>query len=71
VRSVVELLGSVRGEAPPVEGSGSTDPEPGDDGTPSLFQCPDCRRVYVAVDKEACGSCKTPVERVPSTFDEV
>ncbi|AUG47333.1 hypothetical protein BVU17_07280 [Haloarcula taiwanensis] len=43
----------------------------GDDGADStgepesnLYECPSCDSVFVAIDKETCSSCRTPVERI-------
>jgi len=30
----------------------------------NLYECPSCDAVYVAIDKETCSSCRTPVERI-------
>lgn len=47
---------------------GHRDASPADGPQSSLFQCPDCESVYVAVDKERCTACETAVEQVPSTL---
>ncbi|EMA01934.1 hypothetical protein SAMN05443574_10451 [Haloarcula vallismortis] len=43
----------------------------GDSGTDAagepesnLYECPSCDSVFVAIDKETCASCRTPVERI-------
>ncbi|KAA9397373.1 hypothetical protein Har1130_07520 [Haloarcula sp. CBA1130] len=43
----------------------------GDDGADAadepesnLYECPSCDAVFVAIDKETCASCRTPVERI-------
>lgn len=32
----------------------------------SLFHCPDCETVYIAIDKGSCSTCETTVNRVPA-----
>ncbi|MFB6173224.1 MAG: hypothetical protein ABEI39_01135 [Halobacteriales archaeon] len=34
----------------------------------SLFECPDCHTVYVAVEKSTCSSCDAAVEEVAATL---
>lgn len=33
----------------------------------SLFHCPDCETVYIAVGKTTCLTCETTVVKIPST----
>ena len=33
----------------------------------SLYECPKCDKVFVAVDKDACGTCDTAVGEVART----
>jgi rRNA maturation endonuclease Nob1 len=44
-----------------------TQPEQSDTPKPSLYECPACTTVYVAVEKETCSTCGTTVEQVGST----
>ena len=48
--------------------SDDADPSPQNDARSTLYQCPDCESVYVAIDKEACDTCDTAVEEIPSTL---
>lgn len=34
----------------------------------SLYECPSCEQVYVAVEKDGCTACDTAVEEVPRTI---
>lgn len=53
------------------EGGSSNEEEPNpsstDQNSPSLFQCPSCQSVYVAVEKVECSSCDTAVEQLDTT----
>jgi hypothetical protein len=46
-------------------------PEQSDTPKPSLYQCPSCETVFVAVDKQTCSTCETDVERVPTAVTEI
>lgn len=35
-----------------------------DEPESNLYECPSCDSVFVAIDKETCSSCRTPVERI-------
>lgn len=39
-----------------------------DETASSLFQCPECQSVYVAVEKTTCTGCETSVDRVASSL---
>lgn len=47
---------------------GDEDPTPPEAPESTLFQCPDCESVFVAIDKETCDTCDAAVEEVPSTL---
>jgi len=51
------------------DGGGRTmDRGPGDAAAgPSLYECPSCEQVYVAVDKRTCATCDDTVAEVVST----
>ncbi|WP_123538264.1 hypothetical protein [Halosimplex salinum] len=84
MQSLTELAGSVgrrlRGteNRTDADGDGDGDGGRGRDGTAgpssgtrsSLFRCPGCETVYVAVDKDTCSTCESAVEPVPSTQSE-
>ncbi|MGB9932203.1 hypothetical protein [Haloarcula amylolytica] len=44
--------------------SGSGDDADADEPESNLYECPSCESVFVAIDKETCSSCRTPVERI-------
>lgn len=44
------------------------DLSPADESRSTLYQCPDCESVYVALDKQTCSTCDAAVEEVPSTL---
>lgn len=48
------------GDQPMDEGSGDAAVEP------SLYECPSCEQVYVAVDKRTCATCDDTVAEVVS-----
>lgn len=54
------------------ESDSTPDAESGAEGNvvarpePTLFHCPTCDTVYVAVEKEDCGTCHGDVETLPS-----
>ncbi|MDT3435314.1 hypothetical protein [Haloarcula sp. 1CSR25-25] len=50
----------VRAGAP----GGSGDDGEADEPESNLYECPSCESVFVAIDKETCSSCRTPVERI-------
>jgi hypothetical protein len=43
-----------------------TPAEQSDAPEPSLYECPACTTVYVAVEKDTCSTCGTSVEQVAS-----
>lgn len=36
----------------------------------TLFKCPNCGTVYIAVDKQQCSDCDSTVESIASTLSE-
>ena len=55
----------------PVSGhtrAGNTGPHASPNTT--LFECPACENVYVAVEKSTCSDCDTPVEEVAATLSD-
>lgn len=66
------LLKWVRSVAPTAEPAASTpEPEASETSTPFLYECHSCNSVYIAVEKQTCSSCKTPVERVSESGDDL
>ncbi|WP_336339093.1 hypothetical protein [Haloarcula brevis] len=45
-------------------GDGSGGEAAADESESNLFECPSCESVFVAIDKETCSACQTPVERI-------
>lgn len=72
VRSVVDWMGSVgrRVRDSDIRGTPETETDPRPGPRSSLFQCPACETVYVAIDKASCRECDAAVTRVPSTLSE-
>lgn len=72
VRSVVDWMESVgrRVRGTDIREAPGTGTDPRREPRSSLFQCPACETVYVAIDKESCLECEAAVTRVPSTLSE-
>ncbi len=34
----------------------------------SLYKCPECQRVYVAAEKQTCGTCQTSVTEIDKSL---
>lgn len=66
VSKVIDSIGGLLGR-PAEREARSTDAEtePQEQSAVSLFRCPDCDAVYVAIDKDACSTCETSVEEAP------
>lgn len=46
----------------------TNDTEDSERAETTLFRCPSCDDVYVAVEKDTCSKCGGDVEAVPSTL---
>lgn len=53
-----------RARARSAGGSGDSDGPVADEPESNLYECPSCESVFVALDKETCSSCQTPVEQI-------
>ena len=47
-----------------VQASSAGDDGAADEPESNLYECPSCDSVFVAIDKETCASCRTPVEQI-------
>lgn len=65
VRSFIEWLRSPEQRTAAAETK--RDQSPSEQEQPSLFQCPGCSTVYVAIEKSTCSACKVPIEEVART----
>ncbi|WP_058995896.1 hypothetical protein [Haloarcula sp. CBA1127] len=44
--------------------AGDSGTDAADEPESNLYECPSCDSVFVAIDKETCSSCRTPVEKI-------
>lgn len=54
--AVAEVQSPAASDGPEAEST----PEP----ESNLFECPSCESVFVAIEKDTCASCRTPVEQI-------
>lgn len=65
MKSIIQWLRSPQSQPPdPQVEREHTSPE-----RSSLFQCPGCDTVYVAVEKSTCSACREPVDEVSADGD--
>ncbi|NLV12480.1 hypothetical protein [Haloarcula argentinensis] len=46
------------------DSAGNDGADTADEPASNLYECPSCDSVFVAIDKETCSSCRTPVEKI-------
>lgn len=71
----VEKVRSLWGDArrrDEVESAPAEEPDGGrTEPVSSLFSCPECDVVYIALDKQQCSNCRSEVREVRSTLSNV